>query len=223
MDNILITGGTGFVGYWMKQTEPRNLSCDYISHKTYSESKWWDWKYEYFVHLAPTSPTLVIKTAMKHHARLLYCSSGIVYHPENNTEYRQNKVKWEQECLASGVDVVIARLFTFFGERLDGNKAYTAFAKAARQNSDIEIWGDGSTVRSYMHGSELGKWMWAILFKGARGEAYDVGSDIPITMLELAKMIKDSHNSTSKITFRNQPEPMSFYLPKDTAKTRALL
>lgn len=223
MDNVLITGGTGFVGHWMKETCPENVDCVYLNHATYIMKAWRSWSWNYIVHLAPVAPYDVIRVVKTNNARLLYCSSGIVYHPENNTEYRRKKLNWEKYCLDSGVDVVIARLFTFYGEKLDGNKAYTTFTQAARQNSDIEIWGDGSTVRSYMHGSEMGRWLWAILLHGVSGEAYDVGDDQPVTMLELAKFIKAHYNSMSKITFRNQPEPMPFYLPKATKKTRALL
>lgn len=218
MDNVLITGGTGFVGHWMRQTEPHNLSCDYISRKGYSESRWFDWKYEYFVHLAPIAPTLVGKNARKYHARLLYCSSGIVYHPENDTEYRRNKMRWEQEYLDSDIDIVIARLFTFYGERLSPDHAIVEFEQTAKAGKPIRIWGDGNCIRSYMYGAELGRWLWAILLHGESGQAYDVGSDTPVTMLELAKRYSDNI-----IIENSRPDPMPVYLPPDTAKTKALL
>lgn len=221
MDKVLITGGTGFVGYWMQQTQPKSLSVLYFGRS------WWDVqtlsKYKYVAHLAPVEPTRAISCAKRNNARLLYCSSGIVYHPENDTEYRRNKIAWEQECLDSGADVVIARLFTFFGDRLDDNKAYTQFTKAAKANKPIRIWGDGSTVRSYMHGRELGRQMWAILLNGKSGEAYDVGDGKPVTMMELAYRIRRMHNSKSEIVFEDKEVPMPSYLPTDTAKTKKLL
>lgn len=223
MDKVLITGGTGFVGTWMRKTQPSQMNATYLSHHDYTVGVWHDVHWDYIVHLAPVSPYWVVSQAAKDNAFLLYCSSGIVYHPENNTEYRRDKLNWEKYCLDSGVDVVIARLFAFYGEGLDEYKAYTQFTKAARQNSAIEIWGDGKTMRSYMHGSELGRWMWAILLNGVNGQAYDVGSDNPITMLELAKQIKQETLSQSEIIIKNGKDPMPYYMPTNTAKTKELL
>lgn len=218
MDKVLVTGGTGFVGFWMRQCIPNSFYCHPMNHFDYRDIDWDIFDCKYIVHLANVEPSHAINYAKRHNARLLYCSSGIVYHPENDTEYRRNKIKWEQECLDSGVDVVIARLFTFYGEGLDDGKAIVQFEKAERSHQPIHIWGDGTCTRSYMHGSELGKWLWAILLHGERGEAYDVGSDEPVTMLELAKRF-----SEDIIFERDKHVPMPTYLPVDTAKTRKLL
>lgn len=227
MDKVLITGGTGFVGHWMRETQPEKIEADYLSCSKY-DNFFYEWtpkktSYNYIVHLAPVSPYKIISLAKTSSARLLYCSSGIVYHEENDTEYRRNKIAGEALCFASGVDVVIARLFTFYGEHLDEHKAYTQFTKAARQNSPIEIWGDGKTVRSYMHGYDLGRYMWAILLHGMNGEAYDVGSEEPVTMLELARAIKLLTQSKSEIVIKNGIDPMPYYMPPNMEKTRMLL
>ncbi len=223
MNKVLITGGTGFVGYWMQKTAPSNVACQFLSRADYIAAHWQATHWDYIVHLAPVSPYAVTSQAAKDNARLLYCSSGIVYHPENNIEYRRDKMNWEQHCLESGVDVVIARLFAFYGEGLDEHKAYTQFTKAAMTGQPIIVQGDGNVVRSYMHGSEMGEWLWAILLKGKSGEAYDVGSDEPITMLQLAKFIKSQKRSMSEIVVKGGTSPMPHYLPADTAKTKALL
>ena len=217
MDKVLITGGTGFVAYWMNKTRPENMFVVYLHHEDYDRSLWQHTQWDYVVHLAPVSPFAVVSQAAKDNARLLYCSSGIVYHPEANTEYRRNKLNWEQYCLDSGVDVVVARLFTFFGEGLDEGKAIVQFEKRAAEHKPLRIWGDGSCVRSHMHGSEMGKWLWAILLKGKSGEAYDVGSDEPVTMLELAKRYSDN------IVIEGGKDIMPYYMPPNTAKTKALL
>lgn len=228
MDNILVTGGSGFVGHWLKQAFPdgiKKCGISFLSSERYEKDDWqlYDWKR--IIHAAPIAPTEVLKIAKRDNARVLYVSSGAVYHPENDTEYRQNKIRWEQECLDSGVDVVIARLFTFYGEKLDDKKAYTAFKKAALAGEPLRIWGDGKTIRSYMHGSEMARWMWAILLHGENGQAYDVGSDVSVTMLELAqRMAQDHGNPETKIIIENsRPDLVPVYLPVDTAKTKKLL
>lgn len=221
MDRILITGGTGFVGYWMKQTQPVYPDCTYLNHAEFDVSSWEDVHWDHIVHLAPVAPYSVLGCAMKCRARVLFASSGAVY--ERNTEYACNKRRWEHSLFYGGIDIVIARLFTFYGKHLDEDKALTKFIKAAKAGEPIRIHGDGNTVRSYMSGEEMGKWMWAILFKGKSGEAYDVGSDKPITMLELARMVNKSFGNKSEIIIEDKPDECPYYLPKDLEKTRRLL
>lgn len=218
MARVLITGGTGFVGSWMRKTQPDDLRCTYLNKRDYLYTNWDGNRWDYIIHLANVPPTRAVNCIRENGGRLLYCSSGIIYHPENDTEYRRNKIKWEKECFDSGIDVVIARLFTFSGEGLDDGKAIVQFERAAKNGDPVKIWGDGSCIRSYMHGSELGRWMWAVLLRGKNGEAYDIGSDEPVTLLELAKRYSDD------IIFETEKRvPMPIYLPEDTAKTKALL
>jgi hypothetical protein len=54
-------------------------------------------------------------------------------------------------------------------------------------------------------------------------EIYDVGSDTPITMLDLAEQIKRENNSRSKIVINKLPDAVPAYLPRDTRKTIELL
>jgi dTDP-glucose 4,6-dehydratase len=119
--------------------------------------------------------------------------------------------------------VVIARLFSFWGDGLDDDKAQTIYTKRALKNEDISLRNNGKTIRTYMHGSEMARWLWAILFRGRKGEAYDVGSDTPVTMLELAQQIKRQYNSRSNIVTNGLRDPMPVYMPPYTEKTRKLL
>jgi nucleoside-diphosphate-sugar epimerase len=222
MKSILVTGGTGFVGHWLQKKCPENFSGDLncIGSDKYKYGAWRRPMWDYIIHAAPIAPTEILKIAKRGGARVLYVSSGAVYHPENDTEYRQNKIRWEAECLESGVDVVIARLFTFYGEKLDAGKAYSQFKQAAEKGEPLRIWGDGKTIRSYMHGSEMARWMWAILLHGENGQAYDVGSDEPVTLKRLAFTLC---GNSEVIIENSRPDPVPIYLPVDTAKTKRLL
>lgn len=221
MNKILVTGGTGFVGRWMSVTQPHPNSVNYLNRREYDEGHWHHARWDYIVHLAPISPLEVINYCLYKDCRLLFASSGAVY--ERQTEYAKNKRKWEQECVNSHLNYVIARLFTFYGDGLDDDKAISRFSKAAALGKPIEIWGDGNTVRSYMSGEEMGKWMWAILFHGVKHEAYDVGSDAPITMFQLAQMVNESFGNKSEIVLENRPDDCPYYMPRNTEKTRRLL
>ena len=218
---ILITGGTGFVGNWMRRTQPKHIRAAYIGQKEYQLGHWTGKRYTAYVHLAPVSPRLVNVSALVDNARVLYCSSGAAY--DLHTDYADAKREGENECLASGVDVVIARLFTFWGEGLDAGKAYSEFERCALANEPLIIAGSGNAVRTYMHGSVMGFIMWRLLERGLSGEIYDVGSDEKITILELAKKIVLANKSESEISVLGGPDPVSFYVPKDVEKTRQLL
>ena len=221
MPNVLMTGGTGFVGKWMQKTRRPHVNIWAMSredYETYSLDRISG--IHFVIHLAPIDPALAIECAHNNNARLLYCSSGIVYHAENDTQYRRDKMRWEADCLASGLDVVIARLFSFWGSC----KMQKAFFNAARNGEPLEIWGD--VTRSLMTGADMGRRMWDILRYGEMGQAYDVGSTRPITALQLAQRIKALCNTTSEIVDVSEivkehienPIPMPHYVPENVVE-----
>ncbi len=218
---VSVFGGTGFCGYWMHRTQPHELHGSYFGRAHYELGEWKQVKWDYIVFLPHIAPTDALALALRHGSRFLYASSGAAY--EQQTEYADNKRKWEAECLESGADVVIARLFTFFGRRLDKHKAYTQFTESARKNETIRVTGNGKTVRSYLHGKDLGLRMWAVLLRGKSGDIYDIGSSVPITILELANKIIEREGSTSEIIIENGIDPVPYYMPVDTKKTKRLL
>ena len=212
MRKVLITSGTGFVGKWMRKTEPDNVIAVYLSREEYDGTlNMWTFP-DYIVHLAPVLPDRVIKLSKDTGARLLYCSSGIVYVGNNDTEYRKMKLKGERMCQQANIDHVIARLFTFFGDGLDDNKAITQFFKSARAGKPLKVYGDGSCVRSYMHGAEMARQMWRILLDGKSKHAYDVGSTQTITMKQLAERIQTY--TGCEIEYTSDEIPVPEYYPR---------
>ena len=68
------------------------------------------------------------------------------------------------------------------------------------KKEELIIKGDGKIKRSYMYGADLVIWLLAILLRGKTGNAYNVGSDQPISIKDLAKKIVNISNcSTTKI------------------------
>lgn len=210
---VLVTGGSGFFGYWMSRTSPRNMSIVYVNRYEYEEINWDVANYDAVVHLANVPPSKALHYCVKNDARLLYTSSGAVYN--NFGEYADNKRMWEQECIDSGADVVIARPFTCIGQRLKNLYAITNFIEWARRGQQIRIHGDGQAVRSYLYGSDIGSWMWKILQNGQG--VYDVGSAKPYTILDAARVVASI--LPVPIIVLNDGMPSSYYMP-DT--TRAL-
>lgn len=143
--------------------------------------------------------------------KFLFTSSGAVYGPsppgrkhlheddpvsalplEPRSAYAEAKRLAELVCSLygqeHGIEIKIARGFAFLGPHLplDSHLAAAGFLRSVLRGEPIIIQGDGRTVRSYLYGADLAVWLWTILFKGASARPYNVGSDVPVTIADLA-------------------------------------
>ncbi len=149
--------------------------------------------------------------------RFLFTSSGSVYGKQPPTLERvgesfpgvpdannltdayaisgEAKRRAEQLCEAYARDhklaTVIARGFTFAGPGmpLDGKFAFGNFIHDALAGRPIVLTGDGTPVRSYLHAIDFTIWLWTMLVRGTSGRAYNLGSEHPVTLRELAHAI----------------------------------
>ena len=94
----------------------------------------------------------------------------------------------------------------------------------ALENRDIEIKSDGQSVRSYQYGTDLCVFLWALLNRGQSGEAYNVGSDEPILISDLAIKIKEIVNPHINVSFhqRDVNKASSRYVPDISKVTQNL-
>ncbi len=117
-----------------------------------------------------------------------------------------------------GLDVKIARIFNSYGPRLreDGlyGRAMSRFILQGLNNKPITVYGDGKQTRSfcYITDTVIGL-MLMMMSSKARGEVVNLGNTQEVTILELAKKIKESTKCKSPLEF--QP------LPKDDPKRRS--
>jgi nucleoside-diphosphate-sugar epimerase len=100
-----------------------------------------------------------------------------------------------------GISFSIARCFAFLGAYLPLDQNYVAgnFIKDILENRNILIKGDGSPVRSYLYMADLIIWLLTILTKSKSGKIYNVGSEVEISVLELANKLKQLSKSQSII------------------------
>lgn len=122
------------------------------------------------------------------------------------------------ECLAaiSGHPVKIARCFAFIGPHLPLNTHFAAgnFVRDAIAGHTINIRGDGSPRRSYLYAADLVIWLLAILVDGVANRPYNVGSDIEISIAELAHMVAEQQGQVS-VAIHGRPTalPPERYVP----------
>jgi len=119
--------------------------------------------------------------------------------------------------LQYGLNVKLPRIFNTYGPRLreDGlyGRAMSRFIQQALTDEPITVYGNGQQTRSfsYITDTVAGLLLLAISEK-AKGQVVNVGNSEEITILELAKKIKEITQSESPIEFRP--------LPKDDPKRR---
>ena len=188
--NILITGGSGFVGSWLRQTQPKEISAVYLNREQYQMAKWTWLEWDIIIHAANVSPLHVIH---HHSGKMVYISSGVVYGRAYG-EYAENKIRWEGQLPH---DAVIARLFTFVGAGLGEQFAISKFIRRAASGLPPVIWGKGRSVRTYLHGQDMGEWLWKIALEGTG--IYDVGSSVEYTVEEVARMVSEIYAAPEPI------------------------
>jgi len=87
-----------------------------------------------------------------------------------------------------GLETIIARGFAFIGPGLPLSDKFAAgsFLRDSLEGRAIRVEGDGTPIRSYMYASDMAGWLWSLLLNGQAGRAYNVGSEGPVSIAELA-------------------------------------
>lgn len=172
--------------------------------------------------------------------RFLLVSSGAAYGPildgvaglredspfapvtmDTKSVYGQGKRLAEHLCALythqHGLACVVARCFALISEHmpLDGPYAAGNFVRDALAGRDIEIYGDGSSVRTYLHGRDAAHWLISLMRRGEPGEIYNVGSDAMVSILELARAVAAQASPPRGVRVLKQTEPgsHSVYVP----------
>ena len=173
--------------------------------------------------------------------RFLFTSSGAVYGrqpPEMDSlgedytggpdctqalaGYSEGKRAAEVLCACfhqqGGLETVIARCIAFIGPLLplDAHFAAGSFINDVLLGRPVRVQGDGSPVRSYLYAAELAIWLWKLLFRGEAGCAYNVGSDIPVDVEALARLVAAQGRPACQVEIalpRDPAIPAARYVP----------
>lgn len=127
----------------------------------------------------------------------------------------------------SGLDATIARIFALVGPGIPLNGPFAAgnFIRDVLAQAPIVIEGDGRPLRSYLYMADLCVWLLRILESGQSGQAYNVGSEHPVSIRALADEVVRAAGTSSPIEVRrpgNAATPPARYVP-DTLKARQSL
>jgi len=131
----------------------------------------------------------------------LRCDEAGTVYPESK---RYAEILAQCAISESKLPVVTLRPFAFVGpyQSMQLPWAVTDFIRDSFNGGPIRIMGDGVTVRSIMYMSDYALWVLAALANGRPRETYLVGSDEPVDLLGLARLITRFFNPVPEIRTR---------------------
>lgn len=124
-----------------------------------------------------------------------------------------------------GLEYTIFRFFNTYGPNQSEDFVVPRFIKAALKNEPIYLYGDGLQTRSFCYVNDnIEACIMAMSDKNSINDVLNVGSDIEMTILDLAKKVITIANSSSKIIHLPPLEEgdMTRRCP-DTTKMKAIL
>jgi UDP-glucose 4-epimerase len=147
----------------------------------------------------------ILEGARKTGASVIFPSTASVFDPQAllplsecsakapSSPYAAAKLAGEAYSVAYnrayGVDVRIARMFSVYGPRMARLAIHDIIRKLEQDSTRVEILGDGTQVRDYLHVRDAARGLEMIATKGLPGEDYNLASGIPVTLTELAQEI----------------------------------
>lgn len=123
-----------------------------------------------------------------------------------------------------GVQTRIVRIFNTYGPRMRINdgRAIPAFISQALRGEDVTVFGAGKQTRSVCYVDDLIEGLYRLLLSDVP-DPVNIGNQVEITMLELAKEVIQLTGSKSKIVFKDLPEDDPKVRQPDTTRAKKLL
>ena len=166
----------------------------------------------------------VLSLAAKKKKKVLIASTSEVYGKGIRVPFREDddlvlgptiKGRWSYAC-SKAIDeflaiaywkekrlpVVIARLFNTVGPRQTGRYGMVipSFVRQALSGSPITVFGDGTQSRSFTYVSDVvGAVVRLLDSETTVGQVYNIGNGKEISILELARLVKEMTGSSSEI------------------------
>lgn len=167
---------------------------------------------------------LVLQMAAKKHRTVLLASTSEVYGKRTDVPFREeddllmgppSKRRWSYACSKAAdeflamayweehkVPAVIARLFNTVGPRQTGRYGMVIprFVEQALTGAPITVYGDGQQSRCFAYVGDVVRILATLAERPAAvGEVINVGNDEEISMVALARQVKEQTQSASEI------------------------
>jgi dTDP-glucose 4,6-dehydratase len=123
-----------------------------------------------------------------------------------------------------GLDTKIVRIFNTYGPRMrlrDG-RAIPAFLCQALRGEPLTVFGDGSQTRSFGFISDLVRGI-ALLVESDFHEPVNLGNPVEMTVLDLARRIREVTGAASEIVFKPLPTDDPKVRQPDITRARQVL
>ena len=106
------------------------------------------------------------------------------------------------------LEIKVARIFNTYGPRMaiDDGRVVSNFIVAALQGKDITIYGDGTQTRSFCYVDDLIYGLYRFVFESQSTGPMNIGTEFEFTMKELADLVIELTDSTSKIVYSPLPQ-----------------
>lgn len=156
---------------------------------------------------------IVLESAYKHRAKVILASTSEIYGKNEKLPFKEDADRvlgppsihrWSYSTAKAidehlgfaysdkGLPVTVLRYFNAYGPRQTSSQyggVVPRFIKAALNNQPIEVHGDGTQSRCFTYISDTIAGTVAALGQKANGLAFNIGSDQPITIQDLATNI----------------------------------
>ncbi len=125
------------------------------------------------------------------------------------------------------VDGRVVRIFNTYGPRMRRYGQYGRvvpnFVCQALLGQPLTVYGDGSQTRSFSYVTDTVTGMLLLLFKeGTKGMTVNIGNDSEMSILDMAKLVKELTGSNSEIVFSELPKDDPRWRQPDLSKAGVL-
>ncbi|MBI5116337.1 SDR family oxidoreductase [Candidatus Poribacteria bacterium] len=122
------------------------------------------------------------------------------------------------------MDTRIVRIFNTYGPRMRPNdgRVVSNFITQALEGKPLTVYGDGSQTRSFCYADDLVDGITGLLFSN-ESEPVNIGNPNEMTVLELARLVKEFVKSKSEIVMKPLPEDDPKVRQPDISRARRIL
>lgn len=174
---------------------------------------------------------ILLKVANKWRKPVVVASTSEIYGKNNKFPFKEDddmvlgpttKNRWSYACSKAideflalaycrekALPVICVRFFNTVGPRQIGQYGMVlpTFVRQALSDRPLTIYGDGSQSRTFCSIFDVVRALTTIIdYPNAWGQVFNLGSQEEITILNLAKLVKEKTNSKSEITFMSYDE-----------------